>query len=132
MKKIFILMLIFSLFMLSSCGNKGNKTKSKEVVVNLCYINYDNIMDNNENLDIIDEGCKMAKVDNWKNICEPNKKYSFKVTVLEGYYIKRYAFVQSYSIKDAKFNTDIKDNTVEVIPIEPINYIVFDFQKIEE
>jgi len=125
MKKILIVLSVLSLFVLVSCGKK------KACVINLCYINPADIMDNKEGLDVIDEGCIMAKVDCWKNNCVMNKKYKFKIDVFDGYYISRYTITDTYSIENATFYTDIKDNTIEIIPKSFNNYIIVDFGKIE-
>lgn len=131
MKKIFILISILSLFILTACKKKTTESTTNTCVVNLCYINYDNIMDNHENLDVIDEGCKMGKVEKWKNVCEINKTYKFKIEVFEGYYISRYTITDTYSIENATFITEINDNIIEITPTSFINYIIVDFKEVE-
>lgn len=132
MKKIFILLSIFSLFILTACKKKTTESTTNVCVVKLCYINHEGILDNHEGLDVIDEGCFMGKVEKWNNVCEINKTYSFKIEVFEGYYISRYTITDIYSIENATFITEINDNTIEITPTSFINYIIVDFQEIEE
>lgn len=133
MKRAFLFVLLLSTFLLFGCNKKtSTKEEITKATVAMIYINYDNIYDNKENLDVIDEGCKFAKVDKWFIVCDANKEQTFSVTVNEGYYIEGYTLVQEYSIKNAKFSKANSDNSVTVTPKPSQNYLVFDIRKIEE
>lgn len=127
MKKLRNIFLIITLiFILASC-------KKKEVaIVNMCYINPMEILDNKDHLDIIDEGCYFAKVENWHINCEANKKQKFYITIYDGYYVEGYAFTQTYSLDGVEFKKMEHKDYVEVTPIPTNNYIIFDIREIEE
>ena len=133
MKKAFLFILLISSIILFGCGKKNTTTKEEDEIkyatVAMIYINYSPNMDNKESLDVIDEGCSFAKVEKDFYVCEPNVEKSFNVTLLEGYYIKRYTVVQEFSIIDAKFIELDGETSVTITPKPSINYIVFDIRK---
>lgn len=135
MKKAFLFMLLLSSIILFGCSKKTTTKEDDEIkyaTVAMIYINYSANMDNKENLDVIDEGCSYASVEKDFYVCEPNVEKTFTVSVVDGYYIKRYTVVQEYSIKNAKFYELNGETSVTIKPKPSINYLVFDIVKIEE
>ena len=119
MKKIILVIITLCLSItLMSCNKK-------KAVINLCCVDYNNIHDNYTGIDIIDEGCKFAQVKKWTIKCKMNDKVNVSVDVYDGYHIKTCYFNSEYTLDNATTLT-VKDNSVEVVASNIINYVIFD------
>ena len=128
-KTLFITILCLS-FVLCSCKKKEVKKAS----IGFCFINRVEILDNKEGLDIIDECCTFARIENEFRFktAEAGKKIKSKIIVDEGYYVKGYYFTQEYTLVDQEMLEIDDDYVVSYKPKPGNNYLIFDIRKIGE